>query len=178
MSAVEDTAPPASDAGVTLIELIMYMIISALIASVIVMMLVNTLRTQSNVTSETTATTRGALVASTLERSMRNALAFSVSADGSTLLVRTSLDNSLVCQGFALSTSSGAKFTQTSTALPASSTWPTWQTGVVAHGATPFISQTLNGVSYSFDLTTNGAPVHFAGTVTARNLTGVTSPCW
>jgi len=177
MIATQDTAS-SSDAGVTLIELIMYMLIAAILSSLIVMMLVNTLKTQNNVISETTATTRGQLVASTLERSMRNALAFNVSADGSTLLVRTSLDNNLVCQGFALATTSGAQFIQTSSALPASSTWPTWQSGVVAHGTTPFIAQTLNGVSYSFDLKTNGAPVHFTGTVTARNLTGVTSPCW
>lgn len=178
MTSAEDDSRLASDAGVTLIELIMYMIIGALLASVIVMMLVNTLRTQNDVMSETTATTRGQLVASTLERSMRNALAFSVSADGSTLMVRTSLNNSLVCQGFALTTSSGAQFTQTSTSLPASSTWPVWQTGVTKHGTTPFLTQTLNGVSYSFDLTTDGSPVHISGTTTARNLTGVTSPCW
>ena len=166
------------DEGVTLVELILYMIIGSLVASVIVMVLVNTFRAQSNVVSETSATTRGQLVASTLERSMRNALAYSVSSDGSTLLVRTSLDNYLVCQGFALSSTSGAQFIQTSSSLPASSTWPVWQSGVTQHGSMPFITQTLNGVSYSFDVTTDSSPVHIAGTTTARNLTGVTSPCW
>ena len=168
----------AADEGVTFIELILYMIIGSLVASVIVMVLVNTFHAQSDVVTETSATTRGQLVASTLERSMRNALAYSVSSDGTTLMVRTSLDNYLVCQGFALTTTGGARFIQTSSSLPSSSTWPVWQTGVTLHGSTPFMTQTLNGVSYSFDLKTNGSPVHIAGTTTARNLTGVTSPCW
>ncbi|WP_344784885.1 hypothetical protein [Microbacterium kribbense] len=167
-----------SDEGITLVELIIAMLVGVIVSGLTVLILVNTWGTQKDVVSESLATTRGQLVASTLERSMRNALAFDVSADGTTLRVRTSLNDNLVCQGFAISAAAGAQFIQTSSTLPAAGTWPVWQSDVAVHGSAPFITRTLNGVAYNFDLTTDGARVHFAGTTTGRNLTGVTAPCW
>ncbi|WP_243077293.1 prepilin-type N-terminal cleavage/methylation domain-containing protein [Microbacterium sp. SS28] len=168
-----------NDEGLTLIELIIYIVILGIISTAIVMILTNTLRAQASVTSQTQATTRGQLVSSEIEKAMRNAIAFTVSPDGSTLHVNTSFAGSKQCQAFAL-TSDGLKMSVSSSPAPDISVWPVWQKRVAAVGvSTPaFTALGGDGVTYAFNATSDSAPVRFTGNAYTRNdKTGVMGGC-
>jgi Tfp pilus assembly protein PilW len=164
--------------GVSLIELIVYVLISSMLLLATTAILVNSWTTQRNVTAVSEATNRGQVMTSTIERAMRNAIAFDVSVDGTTLLVHTSLTGTLACQGFAL-TIGESRMSFSSSTLGASSTWPVWQPGIAQRGSTSFFAETGTTVAYAFDITTTAASVRFAGQAAARSAaTGVSAPCW
>lgn len=167
------------DTGLTMVELVIYIVILAIISSVIVMILTNTLKAQASVTSLTQATTRGQLVASEIEKAMRNAVAFTVSADGSSLHINTSFSGSQQCQAFALTTD-GLKMSVSGSPAPDISVWPVWQKRVgVLSGTTPaFTALGADGVTYAFIATSDSAPVRFTGNAYTRNdKTGVMGGC-
>lgn len=168
-----------SEAGVSLIELVIYVILSSIILLTTAMILVNSWTTQKEVTSVTEATTRGQSMGSTIERAVRNALAFDISDDGTELRVRTSLPGSQGCQGFQL-IPGNARLTQSTTALSTpASTWTPWQEGIAPDGSTPFFSASGQHVTYTFEIETDSAPVRIVGEVSTRSTpTGVSSPCW
>ncbi|WP_175525243.1 prepilin-type N-terminal cleavage/methylation domain-containing protein [Microbacterium sp. cf046] len=166
------------EAGVSLIELIVYVLVSSILLLAMSSILINSWTTQRNVTSVSDATNRGQVISSTIERAMRNALAFDVSADGTTLRVRTSLNGILACQGFVL-TPGQSRMSLSSSTLTDNSTWAEWQPGVVPRGSVPFFSVTASTVMYTFDIQTSSTPVRFGGQAFARSsATGVTTPCW
>jgi prepilin-type N-terminal cleavage/methylation domain-containing protein len=170
------------DRGVSLIELVVVVAILGVVSLVLGTLFSNMWRSQVAVAAQSQATTRGQLVASEVERAMRNAVAFDVSADGSTIRVNTALGGGLQCQAFQLA-ADGLHMTVSSSPAP-SSGWPVWQADVAA-GSGAFISQSGNSVAYNFDaLSRSGAqavaaPVHFQGTAYMRNsAAGSLSPCW
>lgn len=167
------------DGGISLIELIVYVLLSSIIVLTTAMILINSWTTQQSVTSTTEATTRGQAMGSAIERAMRNGLNFSVSADGTTLRVRTSLPGRLACQGFLL-TSGQARLTQSSGLLTTpATTWTPWHQGIAQDGTTKFFVDDGETVTYTFEIETDSAPVRFVGEVSTRSTpTGVTSPCW
>jgi len=170
--------PRSDDAGITLVELIIGMLIATVIAGATVMILVNSWRTQEEVASVSDATNTGQLVSSAMERAIRNADYIDVSADQSTLLVQTSLGGSLTCQGFHLTTDSLLMAIR-STPLGDPTTWPSWKTGLSRQGTASFLTRTGNTVSYAFDMTTDSAPVHFTGSAALRSVsTGEPRSCW
>ncbi|MDR7185775.1 Tfp pilus assembly major pilin PilA [Microbacterium trichothecenolyticum] len=157
------------EAGVTLIELIVYVVVLGILMSVITMIFVNTWSAQAGVTSQTAATTRGQLVSSEIEKAMRNAIAFTISPDGTTLSVNTSFTSNRQCQNFALK-SDGLHMSVSSP--PAPITWPVWQDRVSFLGSTPvFKPAGAMGVTYSFASTSDSGPVTFTGTAYMRNST-------
>lgn len=174
-----NTPQPSSDEGVSLIELIVYVLLSSLVLIATSSILINSWLTQQTVTSVSEATNRGQSMGQTIERAMRNGLDFDVSADGTELRVRTSLGGSLTCQGFRL-TAGQARIAQSAGALPASSaSWTIWQPGVVQNGATDFFVAAGARVTYTFDLATESASVRFMGEASTRSAaTGVSAPCW
>ena len=171
-----DTA--TADAGISLIELILYMMLAVLALTASLTVLVLSWTTQRDVESVNTATNRGQAMGATIERAMRNALDFDVSADGSQLRVRTSLEGSLQCQGFLL-TDGAARLSQSASTLTESSTWTIWQGGIVRAGTAAYFSPSGDTVSYAFDIATDSAPVRIVGEAAARSAaTGVSAPCW
>lgn len=167
-----------SDDGLSLIEVIVYVLIASMILLATTAILINSWNTQRNVTNVTQATNRGQVMTSSIERAMRNAIAFDVSVDGTTLLVHTSLGGSLVCQGFELTAGESRMSTSAST-LAVPSNWPVWQSGVAPRGSSPFFAEAGSSVAYMFDITTTSAPVRFEGQAAARSAsTGVSAPCW
>lgn len=176
MSGRRDDAP---DAGVSLLEVILAILLSSLILIAIPMVLVTSLNTQRDVAGVSEATSRGQGMGSVLERAMRNALAFDVSPDGTRLRVRTSLDGDLACQGFLFS-GGRASIIQTSSALPDdAAAWTPWETGIGRDGGTPYLATTGTKVSYAFTVATDSAPVRIAGAAAARTVaTGESAPCW
>lgn len=164
-----------AEAGLSLIELIMYVLIASVVLGAVTMILINSWRTQEDVLSQTEATNQGQLVSSAIERAVRNGLAVEVSG-GDTLRVHTTLSGERECQGMSLS-GGAASLTMTSGALGTG--WPVWQSGIVAIPGEPLLEADGSNVSYAFQIDTSTAPVRFIGTVTARNGTGgASSPCW
>lgn len=168
--------------GVSLIELVVVVAILGVVGLVMGTLFSNVWRSQEAVNAQSQATTRGQLIASEVERAMRNAIAFDVSADGTMLRVNTALGGGLRCQAFQLA-ADGLHMTVAS-APAAASGWPLWQTDVtVASGS--FITKSGTSISYSFDaLSKSGsravaAPVRFQGTAYMRNsAAGSLGPCW
>lgn len=168
-----------SQSGLSLVELIIYVLLASVILFATALILGNSLNAQKDVTSVSEATNRGQAMGRTIERAMRNALDFDVSVDQQELRVRTSLGGALRCQAFSLAPGT-ARLSQSSGALPALSTsWTVWNEGVEKRGATPFFEQTGQTVVYTFDIRTDSAPVRFSGEASTRSTpTGVSSPCW
>ena len=78
-----DTDDAAGDqAGVTLIELIVGILVSTIVLIGVGTILVNAWLTQNDVLSTSEATNRGQLLSSAVEKAMRNGLYFDVSAEG------------------------------------------------------------------------------------------------
>jgi Tfp pilus assembly protein PilW len=175
----DDIRPSTPDAGLSLIELIVYILVASIVVIASGAILVNSWTTQRNVTTVTEATTRGQAMGSTIERAMRNALDFEVAAGGTELRVRTSLPGKLACQGFNLTTGQSRLSTRSS-ALPVSAaSWTPWQQGVVQNGTTPFFALIGDTVTYTFRIQTNSAPVRISGQASPRSTaTGVSAPCW
>ncbi|MFD6700112.1 MULTISPECIES: hypothetical protein [unclassified Microbacterium] len=168
--------------GISLIELVVVVAILGVVSLVLGTLFSNIWRSQVAVSAQSQATARGQLVASEMERAMRNAVAFDVSADGSTIRVNTALSGGLQCQAFQLAADGLHMSVSSSPAVP--SGWPLWQTDVTA-GSGAFASKNGNSIAYNFDaLSKSGAqtvaaPVHFQGTAYMRNsAAGSLSPCW
>lgn len=175
----DDVNPLGSDAGLSLVELIVYVLVASIIVIASGAILINSWTTQRNVTTVTEATTRGQVMGSTIERAMRNALDFDVTAGGTELRVRTSLQGTLACQAFQLS-SGQSRMSVRSAGLPAlASNWTPWQQGVAQDGSTPFFSAIGDTVTYTFKIQTNSTPVRISGQASPRSTaTGVSTPCW
>lgn len=189
--------------GLSLIELIVYVVVLGVILIGLSVMLVNMWNTQADVDAQTKATTNGQFVSSEIERAMRNSTGFQVLDGGSTLLVQTSLSSaSLRCQSFHYDPTGGVdgtgtlQFSASAAPAPAATSGYAWQKGVVAYVDGSFNkfftyvdaagAPTLNGVGihYSFtakaaDPKTTAGTVTFVGTAYPRNATleGV-STCW
>ena len=172
----EDTS-----AGLSLIELIIYVLLASVLLGAMATILINSWSTQKDVQTTNEATTRGQLIGQSIERAMRNAQAFEVSTDGTLLRIDSRLDGARRCQGFWV-TGGAAYMTTSASALPAAITtdWPeAWQMGVVQNGTTRFFEQDGLAVIYTFDITTESAPVRFQGEAAMRTpATGGTTPCW
>jgi type II secretory pathway pseudopilin PulG len=181
-------APSRNDAGVTLIELIVYIILVSILSGIAVTVLVNSWRTQEDVVTVTDATNKGQVMSSAIERAVRNGLEYDIANSGNTLRVRTSLTGSLQCQGFHLVDGQPARFTASSGALAADpDQWPEWVTQVDAEVLSggvvvPFFALPAGAnstVGFTFLIPTESAPVRFDGEVATRSVpTGVSSPCW
>lgn len=172
-------ARPHDDEGLSLVELIVYIVIAGILAGSITMIFVNTWKAEQSVASQTQATTRGQLIGSEIEKAVRNAVDVQVSTDatGSTLMVSTALSGSQHCQAFSF-LGGNARMTLSSSAITTTAdTWPLWQSGVIQSGSTPFFSQVGNTVSYVFSLGSSSAPVLFSGQVAQRSAQGE-STCW
>ncbi|WP_426325004.1 PilW family protein [Microbacterium sp. E-13] len=170
-----------SSAGLSLIELIIYVLLASVLLGAMATILINSWSTQKDVQTTNEATTRGQLIGQGIERAMRNAQAFEVSTDGTLLRIDTRLDGARRCQAFWM-TGGAAYMTTSATSLPAAITtdWPDpWQLGVVQNGTTRFFEQDGLTVAFTFDITTESAPVRFEGEAAMRTpATGGTTPCW
>lgn len=165
----------SDDSGLTLVEIIIYSALSAVIAVIVTFMFINTLKGQENVTSVTTATTRGQVIAQSIDRAVRNALDVEVSGDGRTLKVLTTLDEP--CQAWrvtdvgTIEVSYGAGF----------ASWGVLATqAVLAEDHPRFFSRTSDTVDYAFALETAAHDVEFIGRSLPRTVSGleeVTSAC-
>ncbi|MGN8025423.1 type II secretion system protein [Microbacterium sp. 22242] len=174
--------------GFSLIELIFFVVILGLITTGIAVVFFNMWKAQASVSGQVDATERGQLIASQVERAMRDGIAFSVPS-GSTLLVATS-SASNACMGFSfvdgtMTPPGTANLAITSGTSLSTASWPAWQSGIVAHplsggGFDPFFAiVSPNTIRYSFDVkSANGPTVHFEGTGYLRSASAPTDANW
>jgi hypothetical protein len=166
-------------------------------------MFVNMWKTQTAVGAQTQATNNGQLVASEIERAMRNATGFQVTDGGNTLLVETYFTGARKCEAFhvvapgAMYPTGALELVVAAAPAPAASSGYAWQKGVSAYADGPFTAgftgidasgavsaATPKGVHYSFEATapvdtTKSGPVVFSGSAFPRNaIIGGTSTCW
>lgn len=173
------------DAGVTLLELIVGILVSTIVLIGVGSVLIGAWLTQSDVLSTSEATNRGQLVSSAVERAMRNGLYFDVSAGGTVLMVETTLGGTLKCQAFRLddeiaemkTASSGLAAAPWGTWLAADSERG-WQTLVRQAGSTHFFVRTDETLTYTFDIETDSAPVQFRGEASVRWTESGSTSCW
>lgn len=159
----------ASEAGLSLIELIVAMIVSIIVLVGVATILINSLLTQNQVLSMTEATNRGQLISTQIERAMRNAAYFEVSPDGAALMVRTTFTGERRCQAFLLG--DGVAQMKMDELEVEVADWGTWldaeqyprfevSVQVPAAGAFTAAGDTLR---YDFSVETDSAPVYFSG---------------
>ncbi|WP_345802271.1 hypothetical protein AAIB33_04020 [Microbacterium sp. AZCO] len=167
------------DEGVTLIELIIYFLLSSIVVLTTAAILINSFTTERNVTSTTQATSRGQSLGAIVERSVRNAVAYEIASDGTWIKVRTTLGGTMKCQGIYLNTNE-ARFSQSATALPVSPTsWTLWTQGIKQQGTTRFFAESGERIVYTFDISTNGSAVRFTGDAEPRSVaSGSSDGCW
>lgn len=155
------------DSGLTLVEIIIYAALSAVIAVIVTFMLINTLKGQENVTSVTTATTRGQMIAQSIDRAVRNSRDVEVSGDGRTLKVLTTLDEP--CQAWRI-TLDGELEVSYGQGFP---DWGTLATEVVLAADHPhFFTRSSDTVDYAFALGTAAHDVEFIGQSLPRTAGG------
>jgi len=182
MSIRRNRGDEPDDAGLSLIELIIVVVIIGILSGVIVMILVNSWNTQEDVNSTTVATNEGQVYASSIERAVRNADDIRVTS-GTLLEVRTTFTGSRHCQAFEIKSSGGdgdAAYLASDASSTPAFTGPMIREKVAStDGTTPYFALTEGTVTYSFKVDTESSPVIFEGTVAARNTlgTGGTS-CW
>ncbi|KAF2411685.1 hypothetical protein B1729_18990 [Microbacterium sp. B35-04] len=180
--------PRNDDDGLGLIELIVAIVVSGIVLIAIASMFINSWRTQEQVASVTEATNRGQVIGSAIERAMRNALWFDVPAvyGGEVLVVSTSLEGTLKCQGFRFTAGGApeygaAQLSMAEVSLSGDSTnWPEWNTGVAKQGTTPYFRKTVDGtLAYTFQIETDAAPVEFSSDIAPRSTQAAGSDgCW
>ncbi|MFC8683392.1 PilW family protein [Microbacterium ureisolvens] len=175
--------------GLGLVELIVAIFVSTIVLVAMASILINSWLTQNDVLSTSEATTRGQVISSSIERAVRNALYFDTRAADTELWVHTSFDDPAsndprTCQAFGLG--GGEATLKSSPANLNAASWGTWiddadQSWVVRveqSGTTPIFVQSGRTLTYTFEIKTDSAPVHFQGEVTMRAPTmGAMSPC-
>jgi prepilin-type N-terminal cleavage/methylation domain-containing protein len=183
------------DAGLSLIELIVAVVVSTIVLAGIATVFVNSWLAQSDVLSTSEATNRGQLVSSAVEKAMRNALHFEVfegavtQANGSELRVRTTLPGDLECQAFHVA--DGVAEMKSSNSRVDLAGWGSWldvtnydafvvnvkapTTGAFRQTPTTGAGTTL---TYDFAVRTDSAPVKFTGEVSIRAAEAGTGGCW
>ena len=190
----------STEAGMTLIELLVYMVLAVVVLLVVGGLLINSLSSERTVRNATQATNAGQLVAQSVAQGVRNAsaLKITVPSSGTELLtVRTaSLTSPLTwsCQawffggGEVRTTRSSSLITSTPAAI---ATWTLLGTGMqrVSTGTvfTPIPAVNSRGVTLNLDVSTvNGQPVRISTSSTSLQplpvpvpVTGlVGSPCF
>lgn len=172
------TSTTRDDGGLGLIELIVAVVVSGIVVIAMGMIFVNSWRAQEQVVSTTEATNRGQVVASMIERAVRNAMYFEVrdggvvASTGDELYIRTSLTGGLRCQAFQLTVGPTPDFgsvllAASGSTLPALSPW---KTGIARQGTTMYFQKSAAGtLTYTFQIETDASPVSFAGDIAPRS---------
>lgn len=184
------------DDGVSLVELLIYMMLAVTVLTIIAAILINSLRAENTVRTSAAATDTAQLAAQSLNRGIHNASAIDVAtpASGITIVRTRSIDSSAAgswqCQAWAVAggqlrttTSSAAIPVPTSAAGVAS--WLLVAEGVEPIGANPIFSLAADERSLAVGFTVangSGIPITLDTTIISKQpipATGkVTAPCF
>jgi hypothetical protein len=143
----EQDSADQRDAGVTLIELLVYCLLSVIVLGLVGTMLIQSLKVQTQVQGTNSAASTGQLVSSSVNRGVRNSttVSWASSASGELLVARTNNSVGTVSCGYKAwyySISASSIYTTTSSSAitePNTSqlaTWTVLATGIQKSGAT------------------------------------------
>ncbi len=169
------------DEGVTLVELIVYLAVGALILALMAGLLINGLKSQAQTTDRDTATGRATIIANSLQTSIRNATAFKVETNG--LTVRAVVVTGAAtwqCRAWSLS-GGNLMYKTSSTIIPVTSTagWTNLVPGVsVISPATTVFTASGSTLTAGFTVTAGAATVPVTTGVVAQATLGGAGPCW
>ncbi len=174
------------DDGLSLVELIIYMLIGSLIVGVLTTIFINGLSAQTSTTDRNAATGQANAAAASLQQSIRNAVDVSPDSGSSNALVAVvatgSNDNSWQCRAWVLTGAKELKYKASSSAIDTSNTTTGWVT--LAKGVTGALSGSMfsiasTTVSYGFSLTAGAQTVPVKGSATTQAVASGTVPsCW
>lgn len=175
-------ADSPDDAGVSLVELIVYAFVGAIILAVIAALFANGLRSQASTTERDTATGRAAVISNSLQGSIRNASEFRLEADKKTVRAKVATGASgWECRAWSLTTTGELKYKTSTSAIAIGSTtgWATLATGVTGTlaGAVTF-GESGRTLSYGLQISVAGQVVPVTGGVTAQATIEGTGACW
>lgn len=184
------------DDGVSLVELLVYMILAVTVLTIISAILINSLRTENTVRTSAEATDTAQLAAQSLNRGVHNASAIEVTTPAVDItVVRTrSIDSSTdgiwQCQAWAvvdgqLRTTSSAAAIPVPTSAADVASWLLVTEGVASIGANPIFSLAADERSLAVGFTVangSGVPITLDTTIVSKQpipSTGkVTAPCF
>jgi type II secretory pathway pseudopilin PulG len=170
------------DAGMTLVELIMYVAISALFLGLLATMFVTNLTAGEQTRNRDTATGTAQVVAESLQTSIRNAAL--VRVDGPQLRAQVAKGTSQwECRAWALQ-SGELRYTASAAAIPVGSSTNAWT--VLAKGVTgtqtagsPFLLSSADTISIGYTVTVGEATVKITSAAMAQAKAEGTPPaCW
>jgi hypothetical protein len=172
--------PASDDEGVTLVELIIYIALSALIAGLMATMFAVGLNSQSTTKEADTATGKAQTVSDLLTFSIRNATAFRV--DGTVLRARVGTSGtSYECRAWDV-TGGQVRYTRSSSAITStnSTSWSvlaTGASGTLTSGA-PFAASGQR-LTFGISISAGGTAVPLSGGAVAQAASeGSGSTCW
>lgn len=173
-----------ADSGVMIVELIIYIVVSALFLGLLALMLINGIRAQAQTTERDLATGTSGFVSNSLLTSIRNAQSFTVVDDGTGLIAKVASGGSgWECRAWAL-TGGGLRYASSAGALSTSdaSTWAViapGATGTLAAGAA-FASDGSRGLTIGLRIVNGEADISVSNGVTAQAVSDGTdtTSCW
>lgn len=172
----------ADDSGMTLVELIMYVLISALFLGLLATLFATSLTAGQQTRNRDTATGTAQVVAESLQTSVRNAAL--VRVDGALLRAQVAKGGSQwECRAWALQ-SGELRYTTSSSAIPLAA--PTTGWAVLAKGVvgtktagSPFLLSGVNSISIGYTVTVGEATVKITSAATAQaKAEGTVPACW
>lgn len=172
------------DDGVTLVELIVYVVIAALVTGLMAGIFINGLRSQTSATDRDTATGKAGIVTNSLQTSLRNATAVSpATGTGNTLIAVVMTGASgWECRAWSLTATGNLVYKAAPSSFSVASTagWTVLASGVTGSfsGGKVFSSTSATQVQYSFSVTTSASTVPISGAVTAQATMAGAGPCW
>jgi hypothetical protein len=174
------------DAGLTLVELIVYAAVSALFLGLLAGMFVSGLTAQQQSVARDSATGSANVVSATLSSAIRNATAFRVTGEGTRLDAAVALgEGTIECHAWALVATPGGKEivhrSGTSGPLPpADASWATLATSVtgsLAHGAL-FADDGARRLRVGMNIAAGDSTVPFTDGITAQAVPQGAFGCW
>lgn len=171
-----------NDAGMTLVELIMYVLIGALFVGLLATLFATNFAAGEQTRSRDTATGKAQVVAESLQTSLRQAAAIRV--DGSQLRAQVAKGGSQwECRAWTLQ-GGELRYKTSTAAIPigaATTGWTVLATGVVGTKAagSPFLLSSTDSVSIGYTVTVGDATVKITSAATAQAKAEGTIPaCW
>lgn len=171
----------SDDSGVTLVELIMYVAISALFVGLLATLFATSLKAGEETGNRDMATGTSQVVAETLQTSVRNAAAIKV--DGSLLRAQVAKGgDQWECRAWSLE-SGELRYKASTSAISAGSTagWTTLARGVTGTktAGSPFLLTGADSISIGYTVTVGDATVKITSAVTAQaKAEGAVLACW
>nr|BFF11071.1 hypothetical protein GCM10025699_23740 [Microbacterium flavescens] len=127
----------ADDDGVTLVELIIYIVVTSLFLGLLALMFVNGLRAQAQTTDRDSATGQSNVVSNSIQSSLRNATAFTITSANRALIAKVSTPGGgRECRAWVVTTGGDVRYRVAASAISTSDTsaWTVLVDGDAASG--------------------------------------------